>query len=232
MVPATVWFSSFAPTFRAAQVRDALRAAGVRLLPYEADAASGPGILVFERVAAPVCEFVRSASRNGLDRVLAVGISRQAVAGDGPWPLLASGAADVFAWDHSACPVDEVLSRLERWKAVDRLVESPLVRHNLVGAGPVWTALLRRVVEVASFTSAPVLLAGDSGTGKELVARLIHSLDPRPRKRDLVVLDCTTIVPELSGSEFFGHERGAYTGAAGPRDGAFALSDGGTLFLD
>src|SRR6185295_226461 len=68
--------------------------------------------------------------------------------------------------------------------------------------------------------------------GKELLARVIHALDPRPDKGELVVLDCTTIVPELSGSEFFGHERGAYTGAVGPRDGAFALAHGGTLFLD
>jgi transcriptional regulator with GAF, ATPase, and Fis domain len=61
---------------------------------------------------------------------------------------------------------------------------------------------------------------------------MIHSLDRRPDKRELVVLDCTTIVPELSGSEFFGHERGAYTGADRARDGAFALADRGTLFLD
>jgi transcriptional regulator with GAF, ATPase, and Fis domain len=77
-----------------------------------------------------------------------------------------------------------------------------------------------------------VLILGETGTGKELVARLIHTLDPRPGKRDLVVLDCATVVAELSGSEFFGHERGAFTGAVAPRDGAFALADGGTLFLD
>ena len=73
---------------------------------------------------------------------------------------------------------------------------------------------------------------GESGTGKEGVAHLIHALDPRPQKRDLIIVDCTTIVSELSGSEFFGHERGAFTGAVGPRQGAFALADGGTLFLD
>src|SRR5262249_12424971 len=56
--------------------------------------------------------------------------------------------------------------------------------------------------------------------------------DPRPDKGDLVILDCTTLVPQLSGSELFGHERGAFTGAAGPRDGVFSLADGGTLFLD
>ena len=91
---------------------------------------------------------------------------------------------------------------------------------------------MRQVVEVACFTDASILITGESGTGKELVARLVHTLDPRANKKDLVVLDCTTVVPELSGSEFFGHERGAFTGAVGAREGAFALADGGTLFLD
>src|SRR5262249_44123862 len=66
----------------------------------------------------------------------------------------------------------------------------------------------------------------------ELLARLIHELNAATKERSLVVVDCTTIVPELSGSEFFGHERGAFTGAVAARDGAFALADGGTLFLD
>jgi transcriptional regulator with GAF, ATPase, and Fis domain len=64
------------------------------------------------------------------------------------------------------------------------------------------------------------------------VAQLIHELDPRPNKKRLVVLDCSTVVPSLSGSEFFGHERGAFTGASSSREGAFELADGGTLFLD
>jgi transcriptional regulator with GAF, ATPase, and Fis domain len=85
---------------------------------------------------------------------------------------------------------------------------------------------------VARFTAASVLLTGESGTGKELVARLVHELDPRPAKGELVVVDCTTVVPTLSGSEFFGHERGAFTGAVAARDGAFALANRGTLFLD
>jgi transcriptional regulator with GAF, ATPase, and Fis domain len=92
--------------------------------------------------------------------------------------------------------------------------------------------VLRQTIEVASFTDASILVSGESGTGKELVARLIHTLDVRRKKHDLIILDCTTIVPELSGSEFFGHERGAFTGAVATRDGAFALADGGTLFLD
>ena len=77
-----------------------------------------------------------------------------------------------------------------------------------------------------------MLSLGETGTGKELAARLIHTLDRRPRKGDLVVLDCATVVPQLAGSEFFGHERGAFTDAVAGRDGCFALANGGTLFLD
>jgi hypothetical protein len=73
---------------------------------------------------------------------------------------------------------------------------------------------------------------GESGTGKELVARLVHALDRRTVKKEFVVLDCSTLIPQLSGSEFFGHERGAFTGAITARDGAFALAHEGTLFLD
>jgi transcriptional regulator with GAF, ATPase, and Fis domain len=121
---------------------------------------------------------------------------------------------------------------LARWDVVDGIVRSALVRENLVGASQAWTLAVRRVVELAAFTDANVLLTGESGTGKELIARLLHTLDRREDKKDLVVLDCTTVVPELAGSEFFGHERGAFTGAVSARDGAFALADQGTLFLD
>ncbi|HZC00419.1 MAG TPA: sigma 54-interacting transcriptional regulator, partial [Gammaproteobacteria bacterium] len=146
--------------------------------------------------------------------------------------LLQTGASDVFTWHRQPDPASQAVARLERWTAVNQLVNSPLVRNNLIGQSPAWNSILRQIVEMARFTDASVLILGESGTGKELIARLIHTLDPRAKKRDLVVLDCTTIVPELSGSEFFGHERGAFTGAVTPRDGAFVLADGGTLFLD
>jgi len=211
---------------------ESLARAGVGSVPLDLDDPRGPGIVFFDAVDEALCDFVRDASRNGLERVLGIGSGAAALAGGAGWRLLRSGASDVFAWDHSRDPAAEVAARFERWEAVDRLVASPLVQHNLVGRSAAWTGLMRQIVEVACFTDAPVLITGESGTGKELVARLVHTLDTRPRKRDLVVLDCTTIVPELSGSEFFGHERGAFTGAVGPREGAFALADGGTLFLD
>lgn len=210
----------------------ALACAGIQTSAYDAGVPNALGILFFDCINRELCDFLREASRNGVERVLAIAVSRSGLKGGAAWQLLSAGASDVFAWDHSSDPAGEVAARLERWKSVDRLVNSAVVQKNLVGESPQWKSVLRQIVEVARFTDASILITGESGTGKELVARLIHTLDMRPRKRDLVTLDCTTIVPELSGSEFFGHDRGAYTGAVAEREGAFALADGGTLFLD
>ncbi len=159
------------------------------------------------------------------------------LAAESHWQLLDAGAADVIDVDTGDAAVAAVVARLQRWAAIDALMASPLVRDNLVGGSAAWRHALRQVVEVAAFSDAHVLITGESGTGKELCARLVHTLGRQRQAavgaaQPLVVLDCTTVVPELAGSEFFGHERGAYTGAAAARDGAFALADGGTLFLD
>jgi transcriptional regulator with GAF, ATPase, and Fis domain len=145
---------------------------------------------------------------------------------------MTAGASDVLFCASNADVGRLVAARLERWRQIDAFVDGPAVADRLVGASARWRGLLRTVVEAAVFADAPVLLSGESGTGKELIARLIHELDQRDHKGNLVVLDCSTIVPELSGSEFFGHERGAFTGAVVQRDGAFAAADRGTLFLD
>src|SRR5262249_114270 len=129
-------------------------------------------------------------------------------------------------------PAAAIAARFQRWQGVEDIVNSELVKGSLVGRSRAWVSMLRQVVEVARYTDASVLISGESGTGKELIARLIHTLDSRPDNRDLIVLDCTTVVPELSGSEFFGHERGAFTHAVASRDGAFGLADRGSLFLD
>jgi transcriptional regulator with GAF, ATPase, and Fis domain len=209
----------------------ALRAAGVDLTARRPPNHGGPGIVFFDAITAELCDFLRDVSATGDARVLGVATAARAI-DDSAWTLLDAGASDLIVWNRATDVASEIAARFERWDAVDELLESPLVTDNLIGSGRSWRAVLRHVVEVARFTDASVLILGETGTGKELVARLIHALDPRPRKRELVVLDCTTVVPELSGSEFFGHERGAFTGAAATREGAFALADGGTLFLD
>ena len=189
----------------------------------------GPGAIVFDEADARVLALVREQSRGGQRRVLAIATAAQSLAGEAPWQLLDAGAADVVAWDGCA---QSVSLRLERWVHVDKLVGSELVTGHLVGSSAVWRSALRDVVEVGYFSDVDVLISGESGTGKELAAQLIHTLDQRPGRKDLVVVDCTTIVPSLSGSELFGHERGAFTGAVAAREGAFALADGGTLLLD
>jgi transcriptional regulator with GAF, ATPase, and Fis domain len=148
------------------------------------------------------------------------------------WRLLARGASDVLCWRPSDEPGATIALRLERWDHIDDRIGAPSVRRQFVGQSAAWLAVLRRVVEISSFTTSSLLLEGETGTGKELLARLFHHLDAREGKRDLIVVDCTTIVPTLSGSELFGHERGAFTGALAAREGAFAAADRGTLFLD
>jgi transcriptional regulator with GAF, ATPase, and Fis domain len=215
-----------------ADLFDRLARERVEAHPLDVEEPSEPGLVVVDRIDRAVHESLRKLSRNGLVRVLALATSGDLLDGGTAWSLLKSGVSDVLALDQEADAVAAVAARLRRWAAVDEVVRSPVVVENLVGHSPAWTAALRQVVEVAMFTDSAVLITGESGTGKELVARLIHTLDRRPDKRDLVVLDCTTIVPELAGSEFFGHERGAFTNAVAARDGAFAMADGGTLFLD
>ncbi len=188
------------------------------------------GVVLFDEYDATLCELLRDLSRGCRERVLAGCCSR--LMPEHARQLMQAGAADVLSCQECNRSVEQILARLARWEAVDRLLASPGVSTDLIGASPSWLAVLRQVVEVAHFTDASVLILGESGTGKEGVARLIHKLDPRQGKRGLVLLDCSSITPELSGSEFFGHERGAFTGAVAARDGAFALADGGTLFLD
>jgi transcriptional regulator with GAF, ATPase, and Fis domain len=158
------------------------------------------------------------------------------------WSLLDAGAADVLLWPSAPDGAERIAAqaaaRLHRWRAVEQLMQSETVKSCLVGDSPAWRALVRSVVEVAAWTRSPVLITGETGTGKEQIAKLIHHLSgcalsgAANPAMPLVLLDCSTLSPELAGSEFFGHEKGAFTGAATARDGAFAQADGGILFLD
>jgi transcriptional regulator with GAF, ATPase, and Fis domain len=124
-------------------------------------------------------------------------------------------------------------SRL-RFEPLDDSVEvalSPADRFGgLVGRSVLMRELFARLAAVAP-TDATVLVTGETGTGKELVAEALHEQSPR-RDGPFVVLDCGAIPSNLMESETFGHERGAFTGASAAHAGAFERADGGTLFLD
>jgi hypothetical protein len=229
-----VWIHSLPEpdTRQSRSLTDLLRPWKIETIGYDRSLWLTSGVLLITDCDESVFSFVRRASCGGGARILVLARDRASLANGAAWELLRAGASDVMVWDGTPARIEDVAERFERWNAVDGILDSTIIKENLIGRSPAWRHVLRDVIEIAKFSSASVLVSGESGTGKELIARLIHTLDGRPQKRDLIVLDCTTVVSELSGSEFFGHERGAFTGAIASRDGAFALADGGTLFLD
>lgn len=106
-----------------------------------------------------------------------------------------------------------------------------VVPHRfLIGRSPAWVKILQQI-DLVGGSDVTVLLTGESGTGKEMVARALHEASPRNDK-PLVRVNCAAISAELFESEFFGHVKGAFTGAFKDRVGRFQLADGGTIFLD
>ena len=165
----------------------------------------------------------------------------------------------VLRWDKSSFPAEATISRFtsrghilhtvilrnvdERLAAERRIemlaAEAEFLREQtrdiagmgeILGSSPVMKELFESLRRVAA-TDATVLVTGETGTGKELIARSIHDASSR-KDEALVRVNCASIPGTLMESEFFGHERGAFTGATSRRDGRFALADRGTIFLD
>ena len=120
--------------------------------------------------------------------------------------------------------------RLTRLESENRELRHRLGKHELVGSGPAMTKLLAQVDRVAA-SETRVCILGETGTGKELVARAIHETSPR-HENAFITLNCAAVPAELIESELFGHEKGAFTGAAARHTGKFEQAEGGTLFLD
>jgi formate hydrogenlyase transcriptional activator len=132
----------------------------------------------------------------------------------------------------------DALAEIERLKAklqtenayLKEEIDSHYQPDDMIGTSPAFTTLTKHVRDVAP-TDATVLILGETGTGKELVARAIHDASRR-RQRPLVKVNCGAIAAGLVESELFGHVKGAFTGALANRDGRFKVADGGTIFLD
>jgi transcriptional regulator with GAF, ATPase, and Fis domain len=228
-----VWLHSFCPeTLSSEDLGFYLQNTVIAGEPYHPNLKGGRGILIVSEITPQICDFVRTVSKDKSERIVVLLTEETSSISGNPWQILQAGASDVLVWRHILDFPSAITAKFQRWQEIDNLVDSALIRNSLVGHSRAWKSVLRRLIEVARFTDDPIVLIGETGTGKELAARLIHTLDTKRHQRDLITLDCTTIVPDLSGSELFGHEKGSFTGAVSSREGAFALADGGTLCLD
>ncbi|MCY1332538.1 Transcriptional regulatory protein ZraR [compost metagenome] len=145
----------------------------------------------------------------------------------------AVNALKAGAFDFVTKPVDlgrlrELVNTALRLSAPEE-GEAP-VDARLLGSSPPMNALRKQIQKLAR-SQAPVYISGESGSGKELVARLIHEQGPRA-ERPFVPVNCGAIPSELMESEFFGHKKGSFTGAVEDKQGLFQAANGGTLFLD
>ena len=158
-------------------------------------------------------------------------------------PIADAGYVNVYASDiterkHAEEALRKALDEIEQLKNRLQaeniyLQEEIKIQHNfeeIIGAGAALKKSLRKVEQVAS-TDSTVLILGETGTGKELLARAVHNLSDR-RDRPLVKVNCAALPANLIESELFGHEKGAFTGAVARKIGRFELADGGTIFLD
>jgi len=112
----------------------------------------------------------------------------------------------------------------------DFMREAMVQGSEIIGTSPV-IRRLRREIEIVAGTDLSVLIQGETGTGKELVARAVHAASAR-RSEPIIYVNCAALPETLAEAELFGHVRGSFTGAAGDRPGKFEVADGGTLFLD
>src|SRR3984957_20552737 len=137
-----------------------------------------------------------------------------------------------FDGDEIKLLVDRTLehARLLKENAALRSVAEQLAPRPLIGTGPAMKEVRQRIEQVAR-SSATVLVRGETGTGKEVVARAIHAASAR-REQPMLAVNCAALSENLLESELFGHEKGAFTGADRTRRGRFELADGGTLLLD
>lgn len=144
----------------------------------------------------------------------------------------ATDAMKFGAYDFIAKPIalDRLRQLIEDGLGISNAEDHLEEEDNLIGEAPSMVALKAQVRKLAR-SQAPIYISGESGSGKERIARLIHSLGPR-REKPFVAVNCGAIPSELMESEFFGHRKGAFTGAVEDRKGIFREADGGTLFLD
>lgn len=145
--------------------------------------------------------------------------------------ILFDSLSPTFAGDLSQALIKILTTETEEYFEEARLRERMKVL-GIVGQSSRMVSVFRWLVRVSALSDFPVLITGETGTGKELIANALHKLDPKRGAGPFVVTNCSAISPGLAESELFGHRRGAFTGADTDRKGLFRSAHGGILFLD
>jgi len=212
----------------AAGVRDAERAVEVKsfdLVVCDIRMRDGDGFEV-------MCSVLKNSPNTAVILLTAFGSVPEAV------QSMRNGAFDYLtkpvSFEQLQAAASRVIERMNRQSAPDRVPDkepvAEIVNSGIVGRSPMLLRALERARAAAS-TDADVLIEAESGTGKELLARLIHDSSDRSQK-PFVAVNCAAVPEHLLESELFGHAKGAFTGASAAKAGKFELADGGTLLLD
>ena len=212
----------------AVNVADALRVLGTEesfdAAVLDLHLGDGDGMTVLQRLRAvsPQTEAIVLTGHGTIDTAIAA---------------MRAGAYDYVAKPCSIKELRVVIDKaLERRRLVERNailragLQPPPSTNAFIGSSAAF-AQVRALIERVAASEASVLILGETGVGKEVVARRVHEGSPR-RSQPFVVVDCTTLHDDLLHSELFGHEKGAYTGATERKHGLFEVADGGTMFLD
>ena len=243
MKPASVLLIDDDATFRQVMANELNR------LGYQIEAV-GTGEEAVRRIATLEPDVVlldlRLPGMNGLDVLKSIHASAPAIE---VVMLTGHGSIDtaiesirIGAFDYvvKPCPLDELHIRIQRAierrllrqraNLLERGLTPPDLGSSFIGESPEFRRLLK-LIELVAPSDGTVLITGETGAGKERVAKLIHARSPR-RFRPFVVVECATLQESLLESELFGHERGAFTGADRAKPGLFEVANGGTIFLD
>jgi anti-anti-sigma factor len=186
------------------------------------------------RTSSEVWQFIRSQAGQ---RTVMLCAARDALSREAGYGLVAAGVSKIIDED-SPRFVDDVRQSLRRLRGrqLSRAEESGLketfAAHGLISHSASMWEVFRSAVHASEFDDLPVLILGETGTGKEVLARAIHALDRNRGHKPFVAINCAGISKALSESDLFGHARGAFTGADSARLGMFRSAHGGTLVLD
>jgi len=184
---------------------------------------------------------LRNERRSALERGLPFELEQRALRKDGQyrWFLIRynpfrNEQGQVIRWYATGMDIDDRIRAEEMTRnenlALREQIDRDSMFEDIVGSSEPLRTALRQVAKVAP-TDSTVLILGETGTGKELIARAIHKRSPRAA-RAFIAVNCAAIPPSLIASELFGHEKGAFTGATQRRLGRFESANGGTIFLD